>query len=183
MTEATARMDFSKLPRRELEKNETLFCEGDPGSEMYLLLSGELGVFRAGEQIASLTVPTSIVGEMSFLTGSPRAATVQALKHSMVIVVDDPDSAFHAYPRLGVKVARELATRLNTMNARLQKVRAQVVAVAPAPSLEPPDSADVTITIALPRPPAAPDLDKTLMGSDVLDALDAVFGDSLRLST
>lgn len=217
---ATHRMDFSGLPRRTLEKNEALFTEGDPGSEMYVLLTGELGVFRAGEKLASITTPTSVVGEMSALTGAPRVATVQALKHSTVIVIDEPEAAFREHPRLAMKVARELASRLQGMNARLAEVKNRFSAPPAAAKPAAADLTDPDVTISTlsgdevtmaPVASAGPEpksetgkkkagessakaaggdrlkrasTDGTIFGDvdfgrEVLDALDAVFGDSL----
>ena len=182
------RMDFSQLPRRVLEKNEALFCEGDPGPELYLLMTGELGVFRRGERLATLTQPTAIVGEMSALTGAPRAATVQALRQTTVIVVDEPQKLFTEYPQLGFKLARLLAGRLGGTIERLAALKdrwqspAGPTPAAPAPAAL---SADRTgpapaTGVAPAEAPAAPaEFDSDAFSRDALDVLDTIFDDSL----
>ena len=90
---------------------------------MYVLLTGELGVTRKGELLATITSPLSVVGEMSALTGGPRAASVQALRKTAVIIVDDTQKMFEEYPQLGFKLARTLADRLGHMNTRYREIR------------------------------------------------------------
>jgi CRP-like cAMP-binding protein len=176
-------MDFSRLPRRVLDRNETLFCEGDPGDEMYLLLTGELGVFRHGERLALLNQPLAILGEMSALTGAPRAATVQALRRSTLIAVDDPENLFAEYPQLGFKLARLLADRLGGTLGRLAALKDRWTdgqartAAAPKPTPRGP------LPQAATKPGATPELtvdfDSDTFSSDVLDALDTIFDQTL----
>ena len=172
-------MDFSGLPRLELARNETLFVEGDPGRELYLLLAGQLGVYRSGERLATIADPMSIVGEMSALSGAPRAASVQALKRSTLIVVDDPEELFARYPRLGLKLARVLADRLRDMNGRYRELRDKLGA-RPDQAASGADPGKAAASKPRPRPPSdAINLDDPRMRDALLDALDSLFDESL----
>jgi hypothetical protein len=75
-----------RMPRRRLEAGETLVRQGDEGTEMYLLLGGVLDVEIDGEVVAELGVG-AIVGEMAFLEGGTRTATIRAATFARVAVV------------------------------------------------------------------------------------------------
>jgi cyclic nucleotide-binding protein len=75
-----------RMPRRRLEAGETLIRQGDEGTEMYLLLGGVLDVEIDGETVAELGVG-ALVGEMAFLEGGTRTATVRAATFARVAVV------------------------------------------------------------------------------------------------
>ena len=53
--------------------------EGEKGDELYMLYRGTAGVIREGKEIASL-VPGDFFGEIGFLVGVPRTATVRSGK-------------------------------------------------------------------------------------------------------
>lgn len=75
-----------RMPRRRLEAGETLVHQGEEGREMYLLLGGVLDVEIDGEIVAELGVG-ALVGEMAYLEGGTRTATVRAGTFSRVAVV------------------------------------------------------------------------------------------------
>ena len=120
------RMDFSRYPRRALPTYENLFVEDEESRELYVLLSGCLGIFRDEVKVAEIADPLSIVGEISALTGVPRVATVRALEPSHLVVVDDPDSLFEEYPQLAGKLARVLAVRLSHMTTRFSELKGMI---------------------------------------------------------
>lgn len=74
-----------KLPNSSLvhfEKGETLFRQDDLSKELYLIHSGKVQVKieKNGKEIPIATLEQdSFVGEMSFISGIPRTATVKAL--------------------------------------------------------------------------------------------------------
>jgi len=133
------RMDFSKFPRRQLPKDECLFFEDEESHELFVLLTGSLGVYRDEVQVAVIDAPLSMVGEMSALTGEPRNATVRALGISNLVMVDDPDKLFVEYPRFGAKLARVLAQRLTRMNGRFVEIKHALAKMSIA-SVTPPES-------------------------------------------
>ncbi len=75
-----------------LEKGAVLFSEGDPGSSLFLVATGSLRVTArsdAGEAtLLSVLGPGDVAGEMSFLTGLPRAATLTAAERSDLLELD-----------------------------------------------------------------------------------------------
>lgn len=84
-------MTETKLVR--FKKNETLCRQGDENREMYIIRAGKVQIMmKKGEKLIPLTVlgKGSYVGEMSFLAGIPRTATVIA-KEPVVASVVTPD--------------------------------------------------------------------------------------------
>ncbi|MCA3250518.1 MAG: Crp/Fnr family transcriptional regulator [Pseudomonadota bacterium] len=75
---------------RRLRKGTLLIAEGDAGDALYIVLSGQLRAYSAGGDGREVTYgeygPGEYVGEMS-LDGGPRAADVEAVSPSVVVVV------------------------------------------------------------------------------------------------
>ena len=81
---------MSRLLKRTFEEGEYLMHEGDDSSSMYVVLDGELAVMRSmpdGEKPVLLNIlkKGDIVGEMAFLNGTPRSASVVANKKTDVL--------------------------------------------------------------------------------------------------
>ena len=92
---STRIMREGKKPKfRKLEQGETLVEQGDPGTELFLLLDGVLSVEVDGEAIAELG-PGSIIGERALLEGGIRTSTLRASTAARVAVargIDIQDS-------------------------------------------------------------------------------------------
>ncbi len=94
---------FAGLDDRELEaiataartrtypKGRVLFWEGDPGEAFYLLMAGEVKVFRLGadgrELILAWLQPGDFFGEMALFDGRPRSASVMTTEASTVLIL------------------------------------------------------------------------------------------------
>ena len=57
---------------------ERLVSEGEAGSELFLIVTGEAAVTSGGEMVATVG-PGQLVGEVSLVDQGPRSATVTAL--------------------------------------------------------------------------------------------------------
>ena len=82
---ALAPQDLLSLAQASLEKTYTagqaLCVEGEPGDEVFILLSGEVQVLRqfgAEQKLVATTKAGGFIGEMAVLDPAPRAATVVA---------------------------------------------------------------------------------------------------------
>jgi CheY-like chemotaxis protein len=73
-------------PRR-FDVGQTVCATGTPADEMYILLSGSLGVVTEDGALVATLSPVTTVGEMSMVTHQVRRATVQALDASNVLVM------------------------------------------------------------------------------------------------
>ncbi|HIE26525.1 TPA: cyclic nucleotide-binding domain-containing protein [Candidatus Poribacteria bacterium] len=98
---------FSSLPSEELKKialvaeeqalaaGETLFKQGDVGNSLYIIMSGQVKVFRTSddgiETVLAHQGPGCSIGEMALLTGDLRSASVQATEDSTMIAIGKQD--------------------------------------------------------------------------------------------
>ncbi|MEE9612846.1 MAG: cyclic nucleotide-binding domain-containing protein, partial [Desulfatiglandales bacterium] len=64
--------------RTTFETDHIIFHEGDNTQDLYILVSGQLDVLKGKKSIAEISAPGSLFGEMSFLLGAKRTATVKA---------------------------------------------------------------------------------------------------------
>ena len=60
------------------ENGQIIFTEGDDSQDLFILISGELDIFKGNKKIANITEPGDIFGEMSFLLGARRTSTIKA---------------------------------------------------------------------------------------------------------
>jgi CheY-like chemotaxis protein len=73
-------------PRR-FDAHKTLCATGTPPDEMYILLSGSLGVVTEDGSLVAALSPVTTVGEMGIVTHQVRRATVATLEASNVLVI------------------------------------------------------------------------------------------------
>ena len=117
--------------RRDLERGEVVFREGDPADSVHLVLAGHLAVSvsTADGERATLNVvgPGSHVGELALLTrGAPRerSATVVALEPSVTRVLTA--TAFRElcarHPAVQGLLVDLMAARIRELSTRLLEV-------------------------------------------------------------
>ena len=93
----------------ELESHDegsVVIAEGDPGSSMYLIVSGEVKVYTRGTGGSGGSVYLAklgegdFFGEVSVLTGKPRTATITASQRTDLLRLDKEklDNALAKYP-------------------------------------------------------------------------------------
>ena len=66
---------------------DSLFLEGDDSCDLFILVSGRLEVLKDDKKISEIIEPGSLVGEMSFLLGGKRTATVKAVGEVQAIQI------------------------------------------------------------------------------------------------
>jgi Cyclic nucleotide-binding domain len=76
----------AELERRNYEQGQALVREGDEGRELFLLLDGIVDVEVNGEEVAEIG-PGALLGEMAFLEGGKRTATLWATTPVRAVVV------------------------------------------------------------------------------------------------
>lgn len=114
--------DLASLARASSEKvfapGQPLCTEGEPGDEVFVLLSGEVKVYRQdGDQqkLVGSEQAGGFIGEMAVLDPAPRAATVLAgAEGTRVLSLDGRTfrEALNGNPSVAHGVIRALATRL-----------------------------------------------------------------------
>jgi len=116
---------------RTISKSSILFSLGDPGDTYWLVISGEVRVFRhtaEGNEVELARLKAGDgFGEMSLLTGEPRSASVATARASRFLVIhkNDFDKVVGSSPGLTVAFAKILAERLSKGNVSLEKASAK----------------------------------------------------------
>jgi len=109
---------------RDFPAGSVLFEEGDPGSRMYVIQSGEV---RIEKKVGSRTVTLAVLGageafgEMALLEGQPRSATAVVEKAARILEIDG--MAFADLVKGNGEVALRLLKRLS---ARLREANRQI---------------------------------------------------------
>ena len=110
---------LSRVRTESVDAGHTLFVEGAPSANLYVILSGSAIVRKNGRRIARLG-PGDVVGELSVILGGPRTATVEADTPIEWLVLDRESlrQAIDEVPGLGWKVLQSVAARLDEASAR-----------------------------------------------------------------
>ena len=117
--------DFSLLlgpevPTRDYAPGQTIFKEGDPGTEFYVIKRGKVEI-QAGNRLLEIVGENEIFGEMALIDTSPRSATVVAQTEVTVAPITEKQYLFlvRHTPYFALKVMRVLAQRLRAQNKAL----------------------------------------------------------------
>jgi membrane protein len=99
------------------EKGSAIFNEGDPGNEMFSVLSGRVAIRKGDREIAVIPQGKSF-GGLSFLLSSPRAATAVALEEVELVMLNNENigNLMNEFPEFVVEMLREMALRLRETN-------------------------------------------------------------------
>lgn len=98
-----------------------LFREGDPGGEMFLIVTGAVRVTKqAGGTERTLAVlgPGEFFGEMAILTGEDRSATATIEEDARLVPIDAAmlEQLVARSPEISVRLLKRLAFRLKATN-------------------------------------------------------------------
>ena len=114
-----------------------LLRRGDPSDAIYILINGLLGAYRhdpEGREILLNRIgPGAAVGEIGFITGKPRSATVKALRASELLEIAAADFAdIERFPG----VLRSLCGRIvrlleSAENPRMREARPRTFCIVP----------------------------------------------------
>ena len=111
---------------RTFEQEERICVGGLPSNEMYILIGGELAILTVEGMRVAMIVPVTTVGEMGFITGQPRSATVEAVKNSNVLVIQKEDfdslikSSSHVKTQIYQNIIGSLSDKLVKDNIRIR---------------------------------------------------------------
>lgn len=111
--------------KREVPAGEVLLSEGKTSGHIYVLAEGRIEVLRGNTQVAVVSEPGSVFGEMSVLLNTPHTATVRALSPVTVYVYADAAGFMRSDPQIAFVIARLLAQRLNSATTYLVDLKRQ----------------------------------------------------------
>lgn len=97
--------------------------EGERGSAFYVIVHGQVAVRRAGREIASLG-KGQCFGEMAYLSGSPRSATIASTEALSLIKIEEPAvewASVSCQMRLNKAFQRILIERLDSSSRLLAR--------------------------------------------------------------
>lgn len=106
----------------EVSAGQTVFREGDPGSEMYIIESGSIDIMRIdrGKTPLATLEAGDFFGEMAVLEDQPRFATAIATQSSRLLKIDR--AAFSAVlssnVEIAIRIMRKLTARLRRAEQR-----------------------------------------------------------------
>jgi CRP-like cAMP-binding protein len=107
---------------RRLAPREELFHKGDPGNQLYVVISGRLKAKAEAadgkEVIFSLMGPQEVIGEIALLDSNPRSATVEAIEASELLALHRRDflPVLDRHPKVAIRLAGLLAARLRRLS-------------------------------------------------------------------
>ena len=108
----------------EFGRGETICREGEAGDTFYVMRNGTVEILARGikgeeTHVRDLEAP-AFFGEMSLLTGEPRAATVRAKNDARLLVVEREgfENLFKARPSIAEAISHALATRQSELRER-----------------------------------------------------------------
>lgn len=97
----------------DVPAGKVLMRQGDSGSDMMVLVRGQVAVERDGERLNTLG-PGDFFGEIALIDGGPRTATVTAEGPSSLLVISHRDfhSLMDEFPEVAQQVMNALANRV-----------------------------------------------------------------------
>lgn len=98
---------------RSFIKGEVLSREGERGKSFFIIVDGQIGIFKNDVKLAEFNQPGTIVGELSVILKLPRTASIKAITDVNVLIVEgDIDEITKRYPDISKKLIHTLAERL-----------------------------------------------------------------------
>ncbi len=112
---------------RHYKHGDVIVKEGEPGSEMYLILTGQVQIVKEKEGVETVLAylkPGEIFGEMAlFEEGSRRSATARAYGDTSVLAMDKTEflKQIQQDPELAFQILKSLCARLRAVDEILQE--------------------------------------------------------------
>ena len=145
-----ALLGFSQI--RVVRPRARLFTAGDPGSALFVVLSGWMKLARTGPSgrdiVLELAGPGSLFGELAVLCALPRAADAVSLSTCRVLAIEgraviaalraNPDALLAVVHMLGERLARTTSQMEDNVflpaDSRLARALLRLAALDPKPS-------------------------------------------------
>ena len=115
---------IATLPIATYQAGETVLTAGTKTGRLLILRKGAVTIEKEGTEIAKVTAPGAVFGELSALLNQPHTADVRTLETSEFRVA--PAELLEEDPVLLLYVAAILAQRLNLANQAVIELKSQI---------------------------------------------------------
>jgi CRP/FNR family cyclic AMP-dependent transcriptional regulator len=115
---------LASLPLETYQAGDTVLTAGSTTGRLLILKQGAVEVLKEGIEIAKVTEPGAVFGELSVLLDRPHTADVRALESSQFHVAD-AGTLLRVEPFALFYVATALARRLDVANQALIELKRQ----------------------------------------------------------
>jgi CRP/FNR family cyclic AMP-dependent transcriptional regulator len=129
------RRKLADFPIATYQAGETVISAASRTGRLLILRKGAVAVLKDGVEIATVTEPGAVFGELSVLLDQPHTADVRALEDSQFYVADAA-TLLRVDPTALLYVATVLARRLDDATQALIELRRQVRAGQPRSVIE-----------------------------------------------
>ncbi len=108
---------------KRLRPGQLLCRKGEPGVQVYGVLTGRLRVVSEGadgkEVILNVVGPGEVIGDIALIDTQPRSATVEAIEPSELVCLHRRDLLpfLHQNPKAAIRLAVGLARRVRALSA------------------------------------------------------------------
>jgi CRP/FNR family transcriptional regulator, cyclic AMP receptor protein len=116
--------NFATLPVASFQTGETVLATGSRTGRLMILKKGTVAVVKDGVEIAKVSEPGAVFGELSILLDQSHTADVRALEDSQFHIADEELLAKD--PLAFIYIATILARRLNYANKALIELKRQL---------------------------------------------------------
>jgi CRP/FNR family transcriptional regulator, cyclic AMP receptor protein len=110
---------------RDFLAGTVLFEEGQPGRDMYIVVSGEVEIRHQvgdAERVLAVLAAGEFFGEMAILNARPRSATAVVRTAARLLVIDGTtfEAMLRARPEIALRMIKALAMRLDSANHHVE---------------------------------------------------------------
>ena len=105
------------IPTRSYKAGETVFREGDPATELFIIKEGRVDILSGNKLLDSID-GNGIFGEMALIDAAPRSASAVAASDVTVVPVSEKQFLFlvSQTPFFALNLLKVLARRLRATN-------------------------------------------------------------------
>ena len=129
--------DEAKGTNRVFEKDQMVFCENEPGNDLYIVQRGKIRITKLINNVEvqlNVMKPGDIFGEMALLENKPRSASASALEEAELLIINKQNFEImtQKQPQLMTRIITILSERIwnayrKILNSNLQDTNARVL--------------------------------------------------------
>lgn len=127
------KMEIALISKHKVyEKGRFIYQAGEMNNNLYIIHQGKVKIVRYNpqgkEQIISILSAGAFMGELALFSKQPVTGFSEALEKSEICMIegDGLRELMRKYPSISLKIMQELATRLDTLEQRLELTQSSV---------------------------------------------------------